>query len=133
MTFGERVKELRASRGITQEKLAADLDIPESTIRRLETSEGMPRKERIDMIASYFGVSVDYLMGRTDIPEKVLSNDARRIIDSLDLSDEEIMRTLKLEVDGIQLTPEQVMQFINYVRVERAMKKPAPVSEKGTT
>jgi transcriptional regulator with XRE-family HTH domain len=64
MSFGEVLKELRAERGITQEKLARDLDIPETTIRRLETSRGKPRTERINLIASYFGVSTDRLLGR---------------------------------------------------------------------
>ena len=66
MNFGEVLKELRAERGITQEKLARDLDIPESTIRRLETSDGVPRKERINQIASYFNVTIDRLLGREE-------------------------------------------------------------------
>ena len=42
-------------------------NIPSSTIRRLETeTEGIPRKERLETIADYFNVSVDYLLGRTE-------------------------------------------------------------------
>lgn len=63
VNFGEVLKKLRSERGITQEKLAADLDIPESTIRRLEISNSIPRKERLNQIAKYFGVSTDVLLG----------------------------------------------------------------------
>lgn len=67
MGFRERLKELRSKKGITQEQLAAHLDIPESTIRRYESVEdSLPRRERLDKIADFFGVSIDYLLGRTD-------------------------------------------------------------------
>ncbi|MHA7749914.1 helix-turn-helix domain-containing protein [Paenibacillus anseongensis] len=64
------MKKLRNERGITQEQLAHALDIPESTIRRLETTENLPRKERINQIADYFEVSVDYLLGRSSNKEE---------------------------------------------------------------
>ena len=62
--FAERLKKLRDDRGITQAKLAKDLDIPEPSIRRLETSDGIPRKERLIQISGYFKVSIDYLLGK---------------------------------------------------------------------
>lgn len=69
MGFKDRLKELRTKKGITQETLALDLGIPESTVRRYESSdEHTPRRERLEKIADYFGVSVDYLLGRTNDP-----------------------------------------------------------------
>lgn len=65
MAFSEVLKKLRNDKGMTQEKLAEVLNIPSSTIRRLETeTEGIPRKERLEAIADYFNVTVDYLLGR---------------------------------------------------------------------
>lgn len=65
MGFKERLKELRTKKGITQEVLASYLDIPESTIRRYESSEdSTPRRERLEKIADFFDVSVDFLLGR---------------------------------------------------------------------
>jgi transcriptional regulator with XRE-family HTH domain len=64
--FGDRLKKLRAKKGITQEKLAIDLNIPESSIRRLEIADGIPRMDRLKHIADYFGVSTDYLLGKDD-------------------------------------------------------------------
>jgi len=69
MGFKDRLKELRSKKGITQEVLASALDIPESTVRRYESSDdNTPRRERLEKIADYFGVSVDYLLGRTEDP-----------------------------------------------------------------
>ena len=73
MSFKDRLKLLRSERGITQEDLSQALDMPASTIRRYESSdEGMPKHERIQMIADYFGCTVDYLLERTD--ERFASN-----------------------------------------------------------
>lgn len=72
MKFGERLKLLRAKKGITQDDLAIALDIPSSTIRRLETDDNaLPRRERLEAIADYFNVKVDYLLGRDEVDEVV--------------------------------------------------------------
>lgn len=81
LDFGKRLKKLRADLGITQEKLARDLDIPESSIRRLEVSGSVPRTARIHQIADYFGVTTDYLLfGREDKGEEELSDVDKRIL-----------------------------------------------------
>lgn len=66
MEFQERLKKLRLQKGLTQDQLAIALDIPATTIRRLETVDSLPRRERLDKIADFFNVSIDYLTGRTD-------------------------------------------------------------------
>lgn len=121
MRFKERLKELRSEFGLTQEQLADKLDIPASSIRRLESEgDSLPRKERLGMIADYFKCSVDYLVGRTNDRNLVMSEEARRFVDNLELSDEEFIKRSILTLDGIPLTEEQVRKFRAYVRVERA-------------
>lgn len=64
--FAERFKKLRQEKGYTQEKVANDLDVPESSVRRWETDKGYPKNERLPAIADYFNCSIDYLLGRDD-------------------------------------------------------------------
>lgn len=64
-----RLKELRKLRGISQLKLALDLNTNQNTISRYETGEREPGINELIKIADYFNVSVDYLIGRTDNPE----------------------------------------------------------------
>lgn len=83
LAFRDRLKALRNEKGITQEDLAQALGMPASTIRRYETHDGgMPKHERIQMIANYFNCTVDYLLERSnerfpsykkkgDLPESV--------------------------------------------------------------
>lgn len=64
-----RLKELRQARHITQLKLALDLNMSQNTISRYESGEREPGIAELILIADYFHVSIDYLVGRTDSPE----------------------------------------------------------------
>lgn len=63
-----RLKELRKRKGISQLKLALDLNTNQNTISRYENGEREPGIRELIMIADYFGVSLDYLLERTDDP-----------------------------------------------------------------
>lgn len=98
MPFKDRLKELRISRGLTQDDLASRLDIPSSTVRRYETDEkSMPKHERLEKIADFFGCTVDYLLGRNDedsVNEVNLNPVDRQILEEfrkLDPKDQEYM------------------------------------------
>ncbi len=65
-----RLKELRKERGISQVKLAMDLCTNQNTISRYETGEREPGIAELIRIADYFNVSLDYLVGRSNIPKR---------------------------------------------------------------
>ena len=65
-----RLRELRKERGISQLKLAMDLSTNQNTISRYETGEREPGIVELIALADYFDVSVDYLIGRTDNPNR---------------------------------------------------------------
>ena len=81
MNFSERLKALRESRGISQDKLAADLGKSKSLICMYEGGRRTPPFETQELIADYFNVGLDYLMGRDDVymSLSVPSNNAHRI------------------------------------------------------
>ena len=60
MTVYERVESLRKERKISQGNLEKELGFSNGSISKWKTS--MPKPERLQKIADYFGVSVDYLM-----------------------------------------------------------------------
>ncbi len=64
-----RLRELRKKRGISQLKLAMDLNTSQNTISRYETGEREAGYKELIAIADYFNVSIDYLLGRTDVPK----------------------------------------------------------------
>jgi len=61
-----RLKKLRKERNISQLKLAIDLNMNQNTISRYENLEREADYETLIKLADYFGVSLDYLMGRTE-------------------------------------------------------------------
>ena len=63
-----RLKEIRKERGISQLKLAMELNTNQNTISRYETGNREPGINELIRIADYFNVSVDYLLGRTENP-----------------------------------------------------------------
>ncbi|MBQ8503427.1 MAG: helix-turn-helix transcriptional regulator [Clostridia bacterium] len=62
------LKEIRKSKGISQLKLAMDLNMSQNTISRYETGEREPGIAELIKLADYFNVSIDYLVGRTNDP-----------------------------------------------------------------
>ena len=65
---GERLRNLRISAGLSQKKLADQLNVRHTTISRIEKGEREPSLQLLNLIADFFKVSVDYLLGRTDDP-----------------------------------------------------------------
>jgi transcriptional regulator with XRE-family HTH domain len=62
-----RIKELRTERGITQADLAKILKISDRAVGHYENGDREPDYSTLLKIADYFDVSIDYLLGVSDI------------------------------------------------------------------
>lgn len=83
-SFNSVLKSLRTAKGLTQEELAKILKISRSTVGMYENGSREPDYETLELIADFFNVDIDYLIGRTDkttvIPESYyLNDDAKEI------------------------------------------------------
>lgn len=65
-TFATRLAELRKEKGYSQEELAKQINVSRSTIAAWETERNEPNMETLKSIANFFGVTVDFLIARTD-------------------------------------------------------------------
>ncbi len=63
--FGERLRQLRNEKGLSQEALAKDLGISKGSLGFYETCKNTPDIEILDTVSKYFDVSLDYLLGRS--------------------------------------------------------------------
>lgn len=63
--FKERLKTLRQSRDLTQSSLADALNISRSAVGMYENGSREPDFETLELIADFFNVDIDYLLGRT--------------------------------------------------------------------
>lgn len=67
--FAERIRALRLSKGLTQEALGKIIGVKYDSISIYERGKNYPEVRNLIILADYFGVSTDYLLGRTDNPE----------------------------------------------------------------
>ena len=67
LTIGERLKDLRVAKKLTLEQLAVEVGISKSALGKYESDNGKDISPySILLLADYYGVSCDYLMGRTE-------------------------------------------------------------------
>ena len=65
-TFADRLRSLRKENNITQQELANKFFITKSAVSKYENGVNTPENKLLQELASFFDVSVDYLLGRTD-------------------------------------------------------------------
>ncbi len=62
----ERLKQLRAERGLTQQQVASAIGITKSALANYEVGLREPSVEIIKAICRFYGVTSDYLIGLSD-------------------------------------------------------------------
>lgn len=76
--FGERLRQLRTAKGLSQMDFAKQIKISKSSVNMYERNEREPSLVTLEVIADYFNVDLDYLLGKSDYTNKYdwLSNSA---------------------------------------------------------
>ena len=86
LTIGERLKDMRGERKLTLEQLSDEVGISKSALGKYESDNGKDISPyNISLLADYYGVSSDYLMGRTET-----KNHPNTALHELHLSDDAI-------------------------------------------
>ena len=106
-----RIRELRTAKGMNQTELAEELEISQGAMSNWETGRSEPDFRGLRRLSEIFGVSVDYIMGRTEernaIPQEaareVLAGDGVRIL---------------LDADA-NLTDDQLSEIVEFIKFKR--------------
>ena len=69
--FGERLRQVRQERHFTQKQFAEKIGSTERGIRRYEAGDIKPGLDVIISILDNIDVSADYLLGRSDNPQRI--------------------------------------------------------------
>lgn len=108
----EKIKELAKKRGKSLSQVEEDLGYGRNTLYKIKNST--PNAERITEIASYFYISTDYLLGRTDNPtiadEKVTTADGR-VVDLSNLREQVVL------FDGKPLSDNDVDKIAQIIKL----------------
>ena len=70
MTIGDSFKRFRQERGLTQQQAAEALALQKQAWQRYESGKVIPSATVIINLADFFNVSTDYLLGRSDNPQR---------------------------------------------------------------
>ena len=65
----ERIRSLRKDADLTQAKLGDTINVPQRTYAYYESGQRMIPPSVLCALADFYGVSVDYILGRTDNPK----------------------------------------------------------------
>lgn len=127
LNFGNRLKQLRNLKQLTQQDLANLMGLSRATIAGYESTGKQPDQEKMLWLADYFGVSTDYLLGRTDDPIPVRNldqdiHDEHNYTEELEaLMADEPLRT---EFQDYKDWPEEdKMYLLNFLQGRRAMRE----------
>ncbi len=69
IVMNNNIRKLRKERKLTQIALQMQTGIEQALLSKYETGERIPPTETLIVLADFFGVSIDYLLCRTDIPQ----------------------------------------------------------------
>ena len=67
--MNNNLKLLRKSRGYTQIAVQMKTGIEQALLSKFENGERIPPTETLIRLADFYNVSIDYILGRTDVPE----------------------------------------------------------------
>lgn len=66
MNAGNRLKQLREEKGLSQSEVAKIIGVGRTTYLKWENGENQPTR-KLDQLSQFFGVSIDYLLGKSDV------------------------------------------------------------------
>ncbi|MFR3566956.1 MAG: helix-turn-helix domain-containing protein [Paraclostridium sordellii] len=76
MSFGQRLKDLRIEKNVTQQQVGDFLGVGRATIAGYETKDKHPDFDKLNLLAQFFNVTTDYLIG---VPNSVKTLDDKDI------------------------------------------------------
>ena len=107
--FGENLRELRSSAGLTQKELANKLEISPSAVGMYEHGRRKPDYEMLIKVGRLFSVSIDSLVGNTDV-----SNEATDIIKEMQ---SRILNVNNITLNGVLMSKEEREQLLSAIEI----------------
>lgn len=112
----ENLRKTRKERNLTMKEVGIAIGVGESTISQYETGKRQPDQKTLLKLADYFGVTVDYLLGRATDPER----DEKP---PLHIPDKYKDVLVAFEGGPDDLTQDDIDDVVKYIEFVRARKK----------
>lgn len=98
MDFSQRIVAIRKQRKLTQEKVGELVNMSQRSVANWESGERSPSIPTLIELSEKFNVSIDYMLGCSDVPERQKKQPA--------VQDDELLHAV---IDRIQALPDQAL------------------------
>lgn len=115
--MGNRLRELRKSKGLSLRELGAATNIAYTTIGAMEREDRPFTQANLEVLCKFFNVSSDYLLGLSDVRENVAINNYTEHLKGIDI---EILNDIKSLDDK---TIEDLKTILKYLKNKGDIKK----------
>lgn len=112
-TIADRLRELRAQKGVNQDTAAEACGISRVGLARYETNQRIPQVKIAARLADYYGVSVHYLLGEEDTKKE--SSPAQEKAPALDIRAEAKQLLEGLSDDQYQAA----LQYLQFLKTQK--------------
>lgn len=125
----EIFEQLLSKYGVTAYRVAKETGITTATLTNWKQGKYTPKQDKLQKIADYFGVSLDYLMtGNTTEPVKekapeLTARDERDIEKILNNTREQLLSQEGLMFDGDPASPETIDSILSAMQIGMEMAK----------
>lgn len=114
-------------RGVTAYRVAKETGVTTATLTNWKKGNYTPKQDKLQKIADYFGVTIEYLMtgkNRSEVPSPVLTaRDERDIEKILENTRNQLLNQEGLMFDGKPASPEAIDSILSAMRVGMEMAK----------
>lgn len=117
---GKRLKQLREKRGLKQTQLADIMNVSNRTISVYEKGTVVPPTENLERLATFFDVTTDYLLGRTNNPKVSLNERGEE--ESTKINVEEMLDKAWL-LKGNKVSEELKREVLGFIEFRMQQKK----------
>ena len=88
--FAQRLRQLRKNAGLKRESVAECMQIHRTTYTKYENDDAAPDQAGLLRLAALFSVTVDYLLGRDDVPHEAVLQDNQPVL-QLDAQEQQLL------------------------------------------
>ena len=126
-SIGKTIRELRKSRGLTQEELAEKIGVTAQAVSKWENESGMPDISQIVPLAHIFGVSADTLLGTGDIKKnedvsEILQRAQKKL--RFPLTVECLTDKYNVLLEGLKIYPNNFTLILQCMEIEISLAYP---------
>ena len=117
-SVGQTIAALRKKKGWTQVELAEKLQVSDKAVSKWEKDDSYPSIEFLPVLASLFGVTIDYLITGATKSEKIVENTPKKVEEEILADDPRIKATIH---NGI-LYIDEILVSKNYKLIKTAIE-----------